>query len=71
LQTLGVCMLEFLLIFHSDAARASATAILKAELEDEAMHKARAIAIHDGRTVELWRNQRMIARFPGQDNHPG
>jgi hypothetical protein len=71
LEFLGECMLEFLLVFHSDAARASATAILKADLEDEAMYKARAIAIHDGRTVELWRNQRMLGRFPGQDNYPG
>lgn len=64
-------MLEFLLVFHSDAIRASATAILKADMEDEAMRKARAIALHDGRSVELWRNQRMIARFPGQDDDRG
>jgi plasmid stability protein len=64
-------MLEFLLVFHSDAIRASATAILKAGMEDEAMRKACAIALHDGRSVELWRNQRMIARFPGQDDDRG
>jgi plasmid stability protein len=68
LQLSGVCMLEFLLVFHSDATRASATAILKADLENEAMRKARAIALHDGRIVELWRNQRMLARFARQDN---
>jgi hypothetical protein len=60
-------MLEFLLIFHSDSIRASTTAILRADLEDEAMHKAQSIALHDGRTVELWRNQRMLARFPSHD----
>lgn len=61
-------MLEFLLIFHSDPVRASTTAILRADLEDEAMHKARSIALYDGRTVELWRNQRMLARFPSQEH---
>lgn len=57
-------MLDFLLIFHSDAIRTSATAILKADTEDDARRKAHAIAAHDGRAVELWRNQQMIARFP-------
>ena len=63
-------MLEFLLVFHSNAIRASATAILRADREEEEKDKARAIALHDGRTVELWRNQRMIARFSQQDNDP-
>jgi hypothetical protein len=66
LQLSGVHMLEFLLVFHSNAIRSSTTAILKADTDDDATHKARAIASHDGRAIELWRNQQMIARFPGQ-----
>lgn len=57
-------MLEFLLIFHSDAIRSSTTAILKSGTDEDAAQKARAIAAHDGRTIELWRDQQMIARFP-------
>lgn len=64
-------MLEFLLVFHSDAGRMSATAILRADREEEAIRKARDIARHDGRTVELWRDQTLIARFAGQDDRAG
>jgi hypothetical protein len=60
-------MLEFLLVFHSDAVRTSTTALLRAETQDDATHKAHAIAFHDGRAVELWRDQEMIARFPAHD----
>lgn len=67
----GECMLEFLLVFHSDAGRMSATAILRADREEEAIRKARDIARHDGRTVELWRDQTLIARFAGQDDRAG
>jgi hypothetical protein len=64
-------MLEFLLIFHSDAIRTSTTAILRAETEDDARRKAQAIATHDGRPVELWRNQQMVARFPAPEDARG
>lgn len=56
-------MPEFLLIFHSDELRQSTTAILDAASEDEAKRKARAIADHDGRPLELWRDQQLIARY--------
>jgi len=56
-------MLEFLLILHSNPTQASTTAILRVDTEETARDRARAIAHHDGRAVELWRNQQMVARF--------
>jgi hypothetical protein len=63
-------MPDFLLIFHSDELRASTTAVLSAATEDEAKSKARAIASHDRRPVELWRDQRLIVRHGAQDIDP-
>jgi len=60
-------MLDFLLVFHSDGSLPSATAILKAATIAEAKQKAEAIALADGRAVELWHSQRLVARFPPHD----
>jgi hypothetical protein len=60
-------MPDFLLIFHSRGQGPSTTAILKASTDDEAKAKARAIATHDDRPVELWRDQRLLARYHAPD----
>jgi hypothetical protein len=59
-------LLEFLLVFHSDH---STTAVLRADTIQEARRQAAKIAANDARLIELWRSQKLIAKFNLGEDH--
>lgn len=57
-------MLDFLLLFHSDGFRPSSSAILRCKSIEEALAAVAEIAKRDRRSIEVWRDQKMLGRFP-------
>lgn len=59
------------MFFLTDGRKPSASAILRCQTIEEALHKAEEMAKFDGREVEIWRDQKLLGRFPetaGKDN---
>jgi hypothetical protein len=65
-----VVVLEFLLLFHSDGFRPSSSAILRCKTVEEALAAVAEIAKRDQRSIEIWRDQKMLGRFPVSVREP-